>query len=447
VSHSTSAPFETPPGRVHDALRKMMLVDGYEFVFDPERSSGSTLVDAATGKPFLDLFSFFASLPISFNHPDLDDPVFREKLAVAALHRPTNSDVYTTALADFVSAFSRTLPKEFTHLFFIDGGALAVENTLKVAFDWKVQKNLRRGVPESLGTRVAHFQNAFHGRSGYTLSLTNTADPRKTKWFPKFDWPRLPTPRLSFPTTDRVLQETKKVEDLSIDRLKEALAKHRFDVAAVIVEPIQGEGGDNHLRPEFLKRLRDLCDEEEMLLIFDEVQTGFGLTGTWWCFEQLGVVPDVFAFGKKTQQCGLAATSRVDDVDSVFKVPSRINSTWGGNLVDMTRSTRYIEIIEKRDLLRNAKIVGAHLLERLAELATRFPKLVSNARGRGLMCAFDLVDAATRDRLKDALEDDAVVVLPCGERSIRFRPVLDFTKAAADDACERIASALTRISS
>jgi L-lysine 6-transaminase len=444
VSSHSEPLFKTAAKDVHDALRRKMLVDGYDFVFDSEHSRGAKMADAKSGREYLDLFSFFASLPVSYNHPGLSDPTFREKLLAAALHRPTNSDVYTTAMADFVTAFSRTLPPAFTHLFFIDGGALAVENALKVAFDWKVQKNLRRGLPETVGTRIAHFERAFHGRSGYTLSLTNT-DQRKTKWFPKFDWPRLPTPGLTFPVTDRVLEDVKRVEDAAVARLKDELVRHPHDVAAVIVETIQGEGGDNHFRPEFLRRLRDLCDEAEMLLIFDEVQTGFGLTGTWWAFEQLGVAPDIFSFGKKTQQCGIAATSRVDDVDSCFKVPSRINSTWGGNLVDMVRCTRYVEVIEEYRLLENVRRVGPYALGKLAELAAAFPALVSNVRGRGLMCAFDLATPALRDRLKDALEEDGVIILPCGERSIRFRPVLDFTTQDADEAHRRLAAGLAKI--
>ncbi len=444
MSSQTPTLFHTPAAKVHEALRAKLLVDGYDFVFDPVRSKGAKLFDAKSGREFLDLFSFFASLPISYNHPGLSDPSFREKIAAVALHRPTNSDVYTTALADFVAAFSRTLPPAFTHLFFIDGGALAVENALKVAFDWKVQKNLRRGLPETVGTRIAHFERAFHGRSGYTMSLTNT-DPRKTKWFPKFDWPRLACPGLSFPATPAVIENVGRVEDVAIAQLKDALVRFPSDVAAVIIEPIQGEGGDNHFRPEFLKRLRDLCDEAEMLLIFDEVQTGFGLTGTWWCHEQLGVTPDVFAFGKKTQQCGIAATKRVDDVDSVFKVPSRINSTWGGNLVDMVRCTRYVEVIEEYRLLENVRRVGPYALACLERLAGAFPHLVSNVRGRGLFCAFDVATPALRDRLKDLLEEDGVIILPCGERSIRFRPVLDFTTQDADEAAAKLAVGLAKL--
>lgn len=440
--------YKTPAADVHQELKKKLLVDGFDFVFDPARSHGSRLVDAATGHEFLDLFSFFASQPVGFNHPGLKDAAFRDRLLEAALVKPTNSDVYTQGMADFVGAFSRTLPKTpsgadaFPHLFFIEGGSLAVENTLKVGFDWKVQKNMRRGLPESLGTQVIHFNSAFHGRSGYTLSLTNTFDPRKTKWFPKFDWPRLVTPSLKFPITDEVLMQVERTEALAIEGFKEACRTRRHDIACCIIETVQGEGGDNHFRTEFMQALRDLCDEEEVFLIFDEVQCGFGLTGKWWAFEHHGVYPDAFSFGKKAQTCGLAASPRVDEVDSVFKVASRINSTWGGNLVDMVRCTRFIEIIERNQLLANATDTGLYLKAGLERVAAQFPELISNVRGVGFMVAFDVATTELRNKLRDRLYDDGVLILVCGSRALRFRPVLDFSRDDVDLAVEKITASI-----
>jgi len=188
-----------------------------------------------------------------------------------------------------------------------------------------------------------------------------------------------------------------------------------------------------------------VCDEDEMLLIFDEVQCGMGITGRWWAFEHAGVFPDIFSFGKKTQTCGLAATRRCDDVESVFKVPSRINSTFGGNLVDMVRCGRYVEIIEREGMLANAAKVGQALLESLERIAAEFPALVSNVRGRGLMCAFDLPSTEIRDRAKRALFDERVIILGCGSRSLRYRPVLDFSQADVDAAAERIGRALRKL--
>src|SRR5437764_164380 len=143
------------------------------------------------------------------------------------------------------------------------------------------------------GAQIMHLREAFHGRTGYTLSLTNTADPRKTQYFPKFDWPRIDNPKLRFPVDDDVEPR----ERAAIEQAKRFIAERKDDIAAFIMEPIQGEGGDNHFRPEFLKAVRQLCDENDMLLIFDEVQTGVGLTGKMWCFQHFGIEPDIFCFG------------------------------------------------------------------------------------------------------------------------------------------------------
>lgn len=320
------------PRDVLETLSRHILVDGYHVVMDLERSRGSYLYDERSGRPLLDFFTNFATSPIGYNHPKTADPEFRERLLEAARTKPANSDIYTARYAEFVETFARIAipPAHADHLFFIEGGAMGVENALKTAFDWKVRKNLARGVAGERGTQVLHFQNAFHGRSGYTLSLTNTADPRKTDYFPKFSWPRLSCPRLEFPVTAEVVARAAAAEGEVEREIRRACAQFPGDVAALILEPIQGEGGDNHFRPEFFRRLRALADELEFLLIFDEVQTGVGLTGSMWAWQQFGVEPDLFCFGKKTQVCGFAANHRIDDVDNVFKISSRINSTWGG---------------------------------------------------------------------------------------------------------------------
>lgn len=442
------AQFQTPTGRVHETLGQWILADGMELVYDMDRSRGATLVDKRTGAELLDLFSFFASMPVGHNHPKMGDAAFRERLLRAALVKPSNSDIYTEAMADFVSTFGRTMPEGFKHLFFVEGGALAVENAIKVAFDWKVRKNIERGLAKGddpqFGTKVLHFRNAFHGRSGYTLSLTNGFNPNKTKYFPKFDWPRVSTPGAKFPLQGEALEATVAAEKATLAEIHAVLETSPNEVAAILVETIQGEGGDVHFRDEFMVALRKLCDEQEMLLVFDEVQSGMGITGKWWAFEHHSVQPDVFSFGKKSQVCGIAATDRVNEIDSCFKVSSRINSTWGGNLVDMVRCTRYIEIIEEDGLLANAASVGEHLLGQLREIADG-SELVSNCRGRGLMLAFDLPSSEQRDQLIAELAKENALVLPCGPVSIRFRPVLDFGRDDADRAVATIKTALSRI--
>ncbi len=309
------------PADVRDVLARSILADGLDFVLDIDRSSGSYLVDARTGERYLDMFTFFASSALGMNHPALaDDEDFRAELAQAAVNKPSNSDVYSVPMARFVDTFARVLgDPALPHLFFVDGGALAVENALKVAFDWKSRHNEARGIDPELGTKVLHLRGAFHGRSGYTLSLTNT-DPNKVARFPKFDWPRIDAPYIR-PDLDDAAMDA--IEAESLRQARAAFEAHPHDIACFIAEPIQGEGGDRHFRPQFFAAMRELCDEYDALLIFDEVQTGCGMTGTPWAYQQLGVAPDVVAFGKKTQVCGIMAGRRVDEVrDNVFAVSS-----------------------------------------------------------------------------------------------------------------------------
>jgi L-lysine 6-transaminase len=441
MSTATVASLRVDPSQVHEVLSRHMLADGFKVVLDLERSRGSWLFDSTRGRAMLDLFTSFSSYPMGFSHPKLTSPEMAERLLRVAVVKPSNADLYTPYLAEFVATFARTVPEAYRrHLFFVDGGALAVENALKTAFDWKVRKNLAAGRGEK-GQQVIHFRQAFHGRTGYTMSLTNT-DPRKTQYFPKFPWPRIVNPKLSFPVTEQVLARVIAEEELAVAQIQQALVDHRDDVAALIIEPIQAEGGDNHFRPEFLRRLRQIADESEILLIFDEVQTGFATTGRWWCFEHFDVQPDVIAFGKKTQQCGIAVNSRIDDVDSVFEVSSRINSTWGGNLVDMVRCQRFVEIIEEDALVENAAAMGRHLLAGLEGLAELFPGLVSNARGRGLFAAFDLPSTELRDRALRAMNAQDLLALPCGEISIRCRPALVIARDEVDEAMRRMERAL-----
>lgn len=420
------------PVNVHDVLRKSMLVDGFDFVLDLQRSNGLRLVDAKTGNEYFDFFSFFASSPIGMNHPKLNTPEFRERLAVAAMNKPSNSDVYTSEMAGFVDVFSRVAkPDYFKYMFFIDGGALAVENGLKVAFDWKVRKNFAKGYKEEKGHQVIHFKEAFHGRSGYTMSLTNT-DPTKILLYPKFNWPRITNPKIKFPL-EKNLDEVIKLEEQAINEIYTAIKNNKDDIALIILEPVQGEGGDNFFRKEFFLKLREIADENEILLMFDEVQSGAGITGKMWAHQHY-VKPDIISFGKKVQTCGIMVSDRIDDVEEhCFRKSSRINSTWGGNLADMVRATRYFEIIEEDKLVENSANLGKYLLKNLEQLQAEFPETISNARGLGLMCSFDMPDTETRNNFLKSLYENRVIMLGNGSRSARFRPPLTVTMDEIDE--------------
>ena len=417
---------------VKSSLAKHILADGFDFVMDFEKSHGSWIYDSVTHTEFLDMFSMFASASIGYNHPYLVEHA--SWLGKLAVNKPTLADVYSQEYADFVETFARVaMPKHLQYAFFISGGTLAVENAMKACFDWKTKKNLEKGSHTEADICI-HFRQAFHGRSGYTLSLTNTSDPRKYQYFPKFDWPRIINPHLTFPITEENLEKTIHNEQLALLNIEEAILANPERVACIIIEPIQAEGGDNHFRDEFFQELRKLCDQNEVLLIFDEVQTGIGITGKMWAHEHFSVKPDIISFGKKAQVCGcLANQEKFDEVpNNVFKESSRINSTFGGNFVDMLRCKLILEVIEKENLIDNARKVGQYLLEGLERLAQEFPQRLSNARGRGLMCAIDLPSAVERDGFREEMYKRKVILLGCGEKSIRFRPHLNVSQSEID---------------
>ena len=433
------------PEQVHEVLRHSMLADGFDVVLDLDQSHGVRLYDAKRRRAYLDLFSCFASAPLGFNHPRLTEPEFVARLGRVAVTKPSNSDLYTVEMAEFVDAFARlAAPAGLPHLFFVEGGTLGVENSLKTAMDWKVRRNLAAGRGE-IGHQVMHFRECFHGRSGYTLSCTNT-DPVKTMYFTQFDWPRITNPKLSFPVTPEVLRRVEEEEARAVREMETAFATRRHDICAILIETIQGEGGDNHFRPEFFRELRRLADENDAFLIYDEVQAGLGLTGRMWAFEHFGVQPDAIAFGKKTQVCGTAVGRRVETVEeNVFRVPSRLNSTWGGNLVDMVRCQRILEVIHEEKLVENAARVGAQLLQGLEEIVGRHGHLVSNARGRGLMCAIDARDPETRKNILKACFDRGVMIVGCGQRTIRFRPALTIGTAEVREGLDILNQALASL--
>jgi L-lysine 6-transaminase len=434
------------PLEVHAVLARHLLADGYDFVLDFERSHGAWLHDAKSGREFLDFCMFFASNPVGYNHPKLRDPEFLEVLHRVAPLKPSLPDFYSVEYASFVETFGRlAMPEHMRYAFFVEGGALGVENAIKAAFDWKVRRNQAKGIPGEKGQQVIHFRQAFHGRSGYTLSLTNT-DPRKTDYFPKFPWPRIDNPGLRFPVTPEVERDTAEAETRALDAIERAFAENTDDIAAIIIEPIQAEGGDVHFRPDFLRALETKAREHDVFFILDEVQTGVGITGKMWAHEHWGLRPDAVAFGKKLQVGGCMVGPRVDEApDNVFKLSSRINSTWGGNLTDMVRSARMLEILVEDGLLENARAMGERLLAGLIALAGETGGKATNARGLGLMLALDLETPELRERALERTQANGLLLLPCGARSIRLRPPLNLAAAEADTALELVRKSLKEL--
>src|SRR5438445_143554 len=230
----------TTPSNVLDTIGQHVLLDGFKVVVDLEKSRGSYLHNAVDDRRLIDLYGFFGSMPVGFNHPHFDQPEVQRDLLRAAKVKIANSDVYSEGYAEFVRTFERVVglaPLE--RYLFIEGGALAVENCLKAAMDWKVRKNLAVGHGER-GTATLHFRRAFHGRSGYTMSLTNT-DPRKTDLFAKFDWPRVSCPHIDFslPESEREADAIAR-EEQAEQEIRDFIDQRNIDICRIIIEPIRG---------------------------------------------------------------------------------------------------------------------------------------------------------------------------------------------------------------
>lgn len=429
-----------------DLLKRKILVDGFHLVIDIPKCKGSYYFNQIDNQLYLSFYSFFGSQPVAMDHPGLKNKDYLKALFEAASVKIALSDVYSPHFARFVDVFDTTaLRRQFKYLFFVEGGSLAVENALKVAFDWKTRLNLKRG-KKIEAQSIIHFTEGFHGRSGYTLSMTDSFDHRKTDYFPKFPWPRIPIPKINVYEEEPHPKTVEEREAKALALIKSHLRDFQEETAAIILEPVQSEGGGNHVRKEFFQALRKIADENDLFLIFDEVQTGLGLSGKWWCWEHFGVKPDIMTFGKKVQVGGIAVTERIDEekIDHCFKISSRINSTFGGNLCDMVRATRYIEIIEEEKLLKNILSRGEEIMKAIEGLSKSFP--LTSIRGLGGLISFDVPTVELQKAiLKYAMEKERLILLPSGKRSIRFRPSLDITQAEVKEGMGRLEKTLATI--
>ena len=304
-------------------LEKHILVDGFKLVFDVEKSRGSRFVDAATGRELIDLYSFYASQPVGFNHPYFERPEVREDLLRAAESESGLRGCLHNSIRDLRSDFRASNGCAcVATVIFIEGGAVAVENALKAAMDWKVRKNLAAGRGER-GTEIIHFERAFHGRTGYTMSLTNT-DPRKVAYYPKFPWPRISTPAIDFSLpaarrTEAVIEKEKRAEK----EILEAFTAKTHDIAAIIIEPVQGEGGDEPFSSGVLEATPPDLRRERSAFDFRRSPIGHGNHRQALVLRARRCDAGLLAFGKKAQVCGVMAGPRLDEVkDNCFRLPS-----------------------------------------------------------------------------------------------------------------------------
>jgi 4-aminobutyrate aminotransferase/(S)-3-amino-2-methylpropionate transaminase len=417
------------------------------FYQDPDKSVGNYAVDV-DGNVLLDVYGHIACSAIGYNHPDLRAAHREGRFDWAMGYRPALGVAPPPQWVDLVErVFARIAPAGLTRVLTTNSGAEAVENALKAAFAWKARRrrggrrwnaddlreamcNRQRGIG---ALKVLSFDGSFHGRTLGALSATRSKPIHKLD-FPAFDWPVVPFPANRFPLSEHA-QANQAAEARALEQVEDVLIREAGAVAALIVEPIQGEGGDRHASAAFFRELRALCGRYEVAFVVDEVQTGIGATGRLWAHErwELPEPPDVVTWSKKAQLGGLHLRPEL--------MPEESYRLFGTFLGDPLRAAQFeviLEVIERDRLIDRVRSVGDHLVGGLTEIAHRNARL-SGARGLGTFAAIDAPDADTRDRILDVLRQNGVECGGSGDRSIRFRPALIFGRRHAEELLDKLA--------
>ena len=416
-------------------------------VIDDVASLGPYIVDV-DGNVLLDLFANFALGALGYNHPAILAVTRSAAFAHAAANPTSTPFVTTPSWFDFLEALERRYaPKGMAKVFCVDGGGEGVEAALKVAFIVHAERARERAgqprnplelaeaeqhaVMDNHGTDavVVSFAGSFHGRGLGPLSATHSKVIHKAD-LPAFPWPTAPFPCNRFPLALH-RDENARSEASAVAELEKILAAHAGRVAAVLVEPVQSEGGDRHASAAFYRKVQELAGAAGAAFILDEVQTGVGMSGTLWAHEQLDLPrpPDLVCFGKKMQMGGFFATAPF--VVSQF---GRMYQTKNGDRSRAMIAEAILAAVVDDGLLERARTVGAHFLAGLEDLARRHPSLVTEPRGLGLLLAFDLPTPAVRDDFLKRALGRGVFASYTGTRSVRLRPHLITENAHVDDA-------------
>tara|TARA_Y100001934_G_C12281283_1_gene740050 strand:- start:108 stop:1346 length:1239 start_codon:yes stop_codon:yes gene_type:complete len=403
-----------------------------EILCDLSKSKGSYIYDVRRETEFLDLGGSFGPRPLGINHPKMMDPEFLTSLGRIAMHK----DVFSIEASSFVDKFS-TIPlgSHFEKVHFVDGESSALQAALNLALDWKSRRNLAA----SQGAQRAQIIHFDDGSDGRERGASQRAQGQISRDFAL----KVPSPLVRFPLREENVTDIEKREERSLQEIEALFVAHPNNIAGIILEPIQSEGGDNYFHTEFLKELRGLCDRHDSLLIFDEVHTGLTGTGQWWDWQYHGVKPDLMVFGARAQVCGIALAQRVHESKGPIVSPGASLARFEGRLVDMMWCQRMIEIIEEDDLLSSAATMGDYLHKLVNDIPDIIPE-ISNIRGRGLWVTFDFPSAVERDKVVAACFEEMLIVRPCGDSSIRIRPTLDVKADAIGRGIAQLEAALCK---
>jgi 4-aminobutyrate aminotransferase len=388
------------------------------------RRGRGVMVEDVDGNEFLDFSAGIAVVSTGHCHPHVVDAI--QKQAAELIHM-SGTDFYYENMVTLAERLSAVAPMPGPHkIYYGNSGAEAVEAAIKVARYHTKRQN------------VIAFYGAFHGRTMGALSLTASKPQQRRRFFPTVPGvTHVPFPDMyrrpySAGPEEYALGCARFIEDVV---MKTTLPPE--EIAAIVVEPIQGEGGYRVAPPEFMRELRRICDAHGILLVVDEVQCGSGRSGKWWAVEYTGVEPDVVCMAKGIAS-GMPLGVTLTRAEIMDWVPGSHASTFGGNPVCIAAALATMDVLESEGI-RNAERIGRHVMERTSSWPKKH-KLVGDVRGRGLMIGIDLVtDKETktnagpeRDRVVELAFERGCLFLGAGPSAIRFCPPLIITQEQAD---------------
>ncbi|SCU98213.1 LADA_0H11364g1_1 [Lachancea dasiensis] len=427
------------------------------FLADYEKSLGNYIVDA-DGNAFLDVYAQIASIALGYNNPKLIEAAKSPEMIRALVDRPALGNFPSKDLAPILQKILDFAPKGQDKVWSGLSGADANELAFKAAFMYyrakqrgynaafsaeentTVMQNAQPGSPQ---LAVLSFKKAFHGRLFASGSSTCSKPIHKLD-FPAFEWPHAEYPYYAFPLAENEAANRAE-DDRCLKIVEDLITSWPTPVAALIVEPIQSEGGDNHASTYFLQKLRDLTLKHGVVYIIDEVQTGVGATGKAWCHEWADIQPpvDLVTFSKKFQSAGYF----FHDPLFVPNQPYRQFNTWCGEPARMIIAGAIAQEVTDKNLIQQVSRVGDYLFGKLEQLQSQNPDKFQRLRGqhRGTFIAWDLPSSAQRDALLKSLKQKGCNVGGCAEKSVRLRPTLTFEEKHADILLEALTQAVAEL--